>query len=139
MTRSKKLLLTLAVCVLPMPAPPAHARATGEPCRTVAVAADSRPALVLRNPRERPLTLSLSFQPRDGAAPAPLSCRAVSLAAHTDTRIEHLAAQCPGLSASQAGVLTACVVASTAAPPRGASTGDLFADLMGNDLPVAGR
>ena len=137
MLRAKKLLLTFAVLTT-LHAAPAQARG-GDACRAFDMSDANVRVVRLRNPRDRPVTLSLSIQPDDAASSRPKACGRLSLPAGEDANLVTLAQQCATATSTQAGILKACVL-PTAAPPRhGIATGDLGADLLGNNLPVAGR
>ena len=132
-----KLRLACAALVLLASSLPAHAKGS-DACRPIGIAADQ--SLVLRNPQPVPVTLSLSFQPEAGEAkPAPVACGSLSLDAGQSSDAKALTELCPAARASTAGVLQACVVATTGTPSLGTPSGELLDDLMGNNLRVGGR
>lgn len=136
MNRAKKLLLLSTVLALQ-----SHALAARASDRCHAIAVDGADhTLVIRNPERQPLQLSLSFTPvaTDPAARR-LSCGLLSIAAGGQSNPTSLASLCPGLPSAQAGTLQACVVPAKLSPRPGIATGDLGADLLANNLPVAGR
>ena len=130
MIRSRQLLLLAILVALQAEALPSQAR--GESCRSIAVAAADQ-SLVLVNSSPRPKSLALRFEP---IGQAPLACGSVSIAAGSDSGVTTLAALCPGV-APQPGILEACTLAPR--PHTASTTGELGADLLANNLPVAGN
>jgi hypothetical protein len=136
MFRAKKLLLAFAVLAT-LHAAPTQARG-GDACRAFDMGDANVRVVLLRNPGDRQVTLSLSILPADAAA-SPKACGTLSLSAGEDANLVALAQQCLAATSTQAGILEACVLPTAAAPKHGIATGDLGADLLGNNLPVAGR
>ena len=131
MHRFRKLVLLLSTVAA------FSAQARDVTCRDFDLAASAGRPPVVVNHGTSEVTLSLRFRPT--TAKAALACRPVSLRGGQSANVASMAAGCSGLASPLDGVLTACVVLRAVSAPHGVATGELGADMVANNLPVAGR